>query len=154
MLLQRCCNDPCCCSAATITCNAVIMDAALLCCQVAGTALQATLQFSVPYPEALNASAPNATLTVFVDAVASGAFDTVSNALSVPCTLNQDTVCYVAQKSGHPASILSAVPTCLPSATSASISSLLLFGCSLDQVMANMGSQLSCLYMCLVFQRS
>ncbi|KAL3156004.1 hypothetical protein ABBQ32_012993 [Trebouxia sp. C0010 RCD-2024] len=44
--------------------------------KVAGTALQATLQFSVPYPEALNASAPNATLTVFVDAVASGAFDT------------------------------------------------------------------------------
>ena len=42
-----------------------------------GDALQATLQFSVPYPEALNASAPNATLTVFVDAVTSGAFDTV-----------------------------------------------------------------------------
>ena len=48
--------------------------------QVAGDALQATVQFLVAFPETLDASAPNVTLQSFLDAVASGVFDIVSTA--------------------------------------------------------------------------
>lgn len=59
----------------------MLLQLCLLCCQVAGDALQATMQFLVAFPEMLDASAPNATLNSFLTAVASGVFDIVSTRL-------------------------------------------------------------------------
>ena len=59
----------------------MLLQLCLLCWQVAGDALQATIQFLVAFPETLDASAPNATLNSFLNAVASGVLDIVSTLL-------------------------------------------------------------------------